>query len=121
MGWHELEDWRQAESEIRSKLCFGRTSSDNALIVSCDVAGFEKGSVEIWAAPRQITICGKPLTQHKSAAGSNPYRGIVFRVVPLAVDVEPTRITTNLKRHVLEIHLPMARSRQELLVRAHAV
>jgi HSP20 family molecular chaperone IbpA len=121
MGWHELEDWRRAESEVRSKRCVGVTSSDDALIVSSDLASFENGSVEIWAAPRQITICGKPISHQEPAARSYPYRGIIFRVVPLSVDVEPKRITTSLKRHFLEIRLPTVRSRQELLVRAHAV
>jgi HSP20 family molecular chaperone IbpA len=121
MGWHELEDWRRAESEVRSKRCIGITSSDDVVIVSCDVHGFEKGSVEIWAAPRQITICGKPITQLEPAARAYPYRGFIFRVVPLPFEVAPSRITTVLKRRFLEIHLPMVRSREELLVRAHAV
>ena len=121
MGWHELEDWRRAESGVRSKRCVGVTSSDDALIVSCDVASFENGSVEIWAAPRQITVCGKPITQQEPAARSYPYRGINFRVVPLPLEVEPTRITTNLKRHFLEIRLPTVHSRREPFVRAHAV
>jgi HSP20 family molecular chaperone IbpA len=121
MGWHELEDWRRAESEIRSKLCVGVTSSDHALSVSCDVAGFETGTVEVWAAPRQITISGKPISHREPAVRPNPYDGIVFRVVPLPLEVEPSRVVTTLKRHFLEIHLPIVRSKQEDLVRAHAV
>lgn len=58
-GWHELEDWRTAESEIRSKLFIGLTSSEDSLLVSCNIGRFEEDSVEIWVAPRQITICGK--------------------------------------------------------------
>ena len=121
LGWHELEDWRQAEAEIRSKLCIGVTSSDDALGVSCDIAGFEMGTVAIWAAPRQITISGKPISRWEPAARPNPYHGIVFRVVPLRLEVEPSRVVTTLKRHFLEIHLPIVRSRQEDLARAHAV
>jgi HSP20 family molecular chaperone IbpA len=119
MGWHELEDWRQAESEIRSKLCFGRTSSDDALIF-CDVGGFKEGSVEIWAAPRRLTIRGKPISHEEQAARPYLYRGIVFRIVPLAVETAPARIVTHLRRHFLAIHLPAVRSRQEGLVQAHA-
>ncbi len=120
MGWHELEDWRQAESEIRSKLCFGKTSCDGSLVVACDISGFEEGSVEIWAAPRQITICGKPIAHKEFVARPYPYRGLVFRIVPLAVEVQPAGITTNRKRNFLEIYLPMVRSRSGSLVRAHA-
>jgi HSP20 family molecular chaperone IbpA len=73
MGWQELEDRRRAESEVHSKRRVGVTSSDDALIVSCDVASFENGSVEIWTAPRQITICGKPISHQEPAARSYPY------------------------------------------------
>jgi len=121
MSWHELEDWRRAESELRTKLCVGVTSSDDALCVSCDVAGFETGTVEVWVAPRQITISGKTISHREPAARPNPYHGIVFRVVPLSLEVEPSRVVATLKRHFLEIHLPIVRSRQESLVRAHAV
>ncbi len=120
MGWHELEDWRQAESEIRSKLCFGRTSSDGSLVIACDIARFKDGSVEIWAAPRQITICGKPTLYKQPPTKPNPYCGPVFRAVPLAVAIEPARITANRRRHFLEIHLPIVQSHQEGRVRAHA-
>src|SRR5215475_11349323 len=58
-GWHELEDWRQAESEIRSKLCFSISSSDDSVLIGFDAAGFEGDSVEVWIAPRQMTICWK--------------------------------------------------------------
>jgi HSP20 family molecular chaperone IbpA len=121
MSWHELEDWRRAESEIRTKLCVGVTSSDDALSVSCDVASFEMGTVEVWAAPLQITICGKRISHREPTARPNPYDGIVFRVVPLPLEVEPSRVVTTRKRHFLEIHLPIVCSRQERLALAHAV
>lgn len=121
MGWHELEDWCRAESEVRDKLCAGVTSSDDELCVSCAVAGLEMGTIGIWAAPRQITIYGKPVLHREPAARPNPYHGIIFRVVPLPLEIEPSRIVTTLKHHFLEIHLPIVGSRHESLVRAHAV
>jgi HSP20 family molecular chaperone IbpA len=121
MGWHELEDWRQAESEVRSKLCFGRTSSDDALLVACDIARFEESSVEIWVAPRQLTICGRPTGRKEKAAGSYPYHGLVFRVVSLPAEVETGRVVTTVKHNFLDIHLPMVHSKQEGRALAHAV
>jgi HSP20 family molecular chaperone IbpA len=123
MGWHELEDWRQAESDVRSKLCFGLTSSEDSLFVGCDVAGFEEGSVEVWVAPRQMTICGKPFGPKEQTAKSetHPYRGVVFRVVSLPVEVEPGRVLISLERNFLEIHLSTVHSKQESHVRAQAV
>ena len=120
-GWHELEDWRQAETDVRSKLCFGRTSSDDSLVVGCDIAGFKEGSVEIWLAPRQMTICGK-LLRHKEQVSSSAhaYQGIVFRVIALPTQIEPGRATLNMKRKFMEIHLPTVRTKQEGRVRARA-
>ena len=108
MGWHELEDWRQAESEVRSKLCVGLTSTDDALLVSCNLCGFEEGTVEVWTAPRQMTICGKPIRHKEQAAKAAPlYEGIVFRTIALPVEVEPSRAAANVKRSFVEIRLPM--------------
>jgi hypothetical protein len=120
MGWHELDDWRQAESEIRSTLCFGLTGSDDALLVAFNIANlvafnianFEKDSVEIWVAPRQMIICGKPIAPKEKAAPSHPYHGVVFRVVALPAEVEVGRVSTSLKHNFLEVRLPRVHSRQ---------
>ena len=118
-GWHELEDWRQAETDVRSRLCFGLTSSHDSLIVGCDAAGFKEGSVEIWVAPRQMTICGKPLRHREQASSSaHAYQGIVFRVIALPIEIEPSRASLHLKRKFIEIHLPTLRAKQEVRVRA---
>ena len=120
-GWHELEDWRQAETDVRSKLCFGRTSSDDSLVVGCDVAGFKEGSVEIWVAPRQMTICGKSVRHREQVSSSaHAYQGIVFRVIALPSEIEPSQATLHLKRKFMEIHLPTVRTKQEARVRAQA-
>jgi HSP20 family molecular chaperone IbpA len=109
MGWHELEDWRQAESEVRCNFCFGLTRSHDAFLIGCDIARFEENSVEIWVAPNQMTICGKPLQHDKRANPKNhPYRGLVFRVMALPVAVEPGRVVAKLRRNFLEVRLPIA-------------
>lgn len=120
-GWHELEDWRQAETDVRSKLCFGLTSCNDSLVVGCDVAGFKEGSVEIWVAPRQMTICGK-LLRHKEQVSSSAhaYQGTVIRVIALPAEIEPSRATLRLKRNFMEIHLPLVRTKQKVRVRAQA-
>src|SRR5271169_6556039 len=58
MGWHELEDWHQAEAQVRSNVCVGITTQDHAVFIATDAAGFEPGTLEVWVAPRQLTICG---------------------------------------------------------------
>lgn len=112
VGWHEIEDWRTAESQVRSKLCIGLTYSEDSLLVSCSIGRFEEDSVEIWVAPRQMTICGKPVRDEKQLPTAHGYRGVVFRVVALPAEVEPHRAFTIVRQHFLEIHLPMIHAEQ---------
>src|SRR5215471_12739764 len=89
-GWHELEDWRQAESEVRSNFCFGLTTSPDTVLVAFNADSFETDSLELWVAPRQITISGKPLRPKVLVSGSTPaYQGTVFRVIVLPAVIDP--------------------------------
>jgi len=108
MGWHELEDWRKAESDVQSKLCFSLNTADGSFRVGFDAARFEAGSVEVWTAPRQVTICGKPVPHKRQSEKAAPaYEGIVFRRIALRVEVEPCRAVANVKRNFVEIRLPL--------------
>ena len=110
MGWHELEDWRQAESEVRSKLCFSLSTSHDSVSVGFDVARFEPGSVEAWIAPRQITICGRPIRRMEQAETTRPsYEGTVYRTITLPMEVEASRSLAKARRCFVEIRLPLTR------------
>jgi len=119
-GWHELEDWRQAESEVRCPLCFGLTTSIDSVLVGCDSGRFEKESIELWVAPRQITLCGKPLRPRVHASGPTPvYGGTVFRVIMLPAVIDPKGFFAHWKSGFLELHLPIVKA--PALVHARAV
>ena len=121
MGWHELEDWRQAESEVRSKLCFSLSSSDDSLLVGFDVSRFEQGSVEVWIAPRQMTIWGKPIGHKEQAPRAvRLYEGMVFRTIALPAEIEPGRAVGNVKSSFAEIRLPMSCPKYEERSRVQA-
>jgi HSP20 family molecular chaperone IbpA len=108
-GWHELEDWRKAESEVRSKLCFSLSTAAASLRVGFDVAHFQEGTVEVWVAPQQMTICGKPIPhKEQSERAARLYEGMVFRAIALPVEVDPGRAVANVKRNFVEIRLPLA-------------
>jgi hypothetical protein len=116
---HELEDWRQAESEVRCKLCFGLTTSIAAVLVSCDAANFEDGSLQLWVAPRQITICGKPLRHKQLASGPAPlYCETVFRVITLPAVIDVNRVFAQWNSSFLELHLPIVGATSEVQARA---
>jgi len=115
--WHELEDWRQAERELASPLCYGRMAVGDSLWVGADVAAFSEGTVEIWVAPRKITICGKPrldgVDAHRKNVGPGPE--IIFHVLDLSVEVDPSHVTAKFNGSSLEILLRRApgKPRQE--------
>lgn len=81
--WHELEDWRQAEAELVGPQCTGEISLDGTLWVSTDATIFEPGTVEIWVAPRKITICGKAsadnVNAHQKHIGARQGRQMIFQ------------------------------------------
>jgi HSP20 family molecular chaperone IbpA len=107
-GWHELEDWRQAESEVRGKLCFSLSTADGSFHVGFNVAHFEEGTIEIWVAPLQLTISGKPIRKKEQTGGTAPsYERVVFRTIVLPAEIEPTRAVASAKCNFVEICLPL--------------
>ena len=121
-GWHELEDWRQAELEVRSNFCFGLTTSIDAASVGFNAGSFETDSIELWVAPRQITICDKPLRPKVPAAGTAPaYLGRVFRVIVLPAVIDPKGVVMHWNSSFVEIRLPIVQTRRDAPARARAV
>jgi len=114
MGWHELEDWRQAEAEVLSKLCFGLTTQDHTVVVGTDVASFEPGTLELWVAPRQLTLCGQPHSHgpKTTTAHTHADKHIVFREIHLPSEIDPAKVETKFHGRFLEIKLPQARPQQ---------
>lgn len=108
-SWHELEDWRQAESELVRPRCSGQMRLNDTLWVGADASIFDEGTIEIWAAPRQLTICGKPRVAKESAAthrsGSSLDRGMIFHVVDLSCEIDPSRIAAEINGSSLDILL----------------
>lgn len=72
---HDVEDWSQAESELVRPCFSGRMSVDSTLWIGTDVGVFEEGTIEIWVAPHQLTICGKPRAEKEIAAATTEGMG----------------------------------------------
>src|SRR6202521_5951568 len=106
-SWHELEDWRQAESELVRPRCSGQMSLNDALWMGADAGIFEEGTIEIWVAPRKITICGKPrvskVDAHRKHIGPRPGGEMIFHALDLPVEVDPSHVTTKFNGSSLEI------------------
>lgn len=106
-AWHELEDWRSAETELMSNLCFGQTTIGPNLWLGTDASRFREGSIGIWVAPRQLTIFGKPSARKRSSLAVNgsddSATAKVFRVIALTDEVDPATVTARIRGSALEI------------------
>ena len=123
-SWHELEDWRQAESEVLRPRCSGQMSLNDTLWIGADAAAFEEGTIEIWVAPRKITICGKPRVDkadaHRKHIGPHPSGELIFHALDLPVEVDPSHVTAKFNGSSLEILLRKAQAKPKQEARAAA-
>ncbi len=122
--WNQLEDWRQAEAELISPLCCGRMTVDSNLWVGADAAAFQEGTIEIWVAPRKITICGEPrrdkVDVHRQHLGPRPAGEMVFHVLDLPVEIDPSSVTAKFNGPSLEIFLRKAQATPQQKAQAAA-
>jgi HSP20 family molecular chaperone IbpA len=116
-SWHELEDWRQAEAELVSPLCCGRMTLNGNLWVGADAAAFQEGTIEIWVAPHKITICGKPrrdrVDAHRQHIGARPNGTMIFHVLDLPLEVDPSSVTAKFNGPSLELLLRKAQAKSQ--------
>jgi len=103
---HELEDWRQAEADVICLSYYGRMVVDAGLWIGADAEMFEQGSIEIWVSPRRITICGKQNVDKKISTQRSIRPGaIIFQVINLGCEVDPSTVKTKIDGPSLEILL----------------
>ena len=110
-AWHELEDWRQAESELVPPCCGGKMTLNGSLWLGTDASTFEEGTIEIWIAPRHITICGKPRIEKERAASGERRAEMIYHAVDLPLEVDPSGVTATFHGPSLEIVLRKAQAK----------
>ena len=110
-AWHELEDWRQAESESVRPFCCGEMTLNGSLWLGTDASAFEEGTIEIWIAPRRITICGKPWIEKERAASGERCVEMIYHIVNLPLEVDPSGVTATFRGPSLEIVLRKAQAK----------
>jgi hypothetical protein len=123
-GWHELEDWRQAESDLITPLCCGQMTVGDNLWVGADTAALQEGTIEVWIAPRKITVCGAPrmdkMDAHRKQLGPRPEEEMIFHVRDLTVEIDPSRVTAKFNGPSLEILLRLAQAKLREIAHAAA-
>lgn len=124
LGATEREDWRRAETALLRPLCLGRMDLNGSFWVSVNASNFQEGTIQIWVAPRHLTICGKPKPAkqafEKIPPSSTPREEIIFRQVGLPVEVDPSQVTATIKGHFLEILMPKVQANTEEKVQSAA-
>ena len=111
-AWHELEDWRKAESEVVLPCCGGQMKLNGKLWLGADASCFEAGTIEIWVAPRRLTFCGRPSIGNVRATCTEGRPELVYRAVDLPLQVETERVTTRFHGSSLEIILRQAQQKE---------
>lgn len=79
---------------------------DAGLWIGTDAEMFEEGSIEIWVSSLQITIRGKQNTDKNiSTLRSIRPGAVIFQVICLGCEVDPSRVKTKIDGPSLEILL----------------
>ena len=107
---HDLEDWQRAESELFQQVPLKLTETDDAFSMRGELPGFAEKDIEVKVDPHRVFITGK---QEKSSESkkdktvrSEQSSKVIFREYRLPAEIDPEKVTAELKGGVLEIHLP---------------
>lgn len=117
---NELEDWFRAESEVLRPVPVTMKEDDTSITLQAEVPGFKANEIEISAEPHRLMIegCTEQTSEQKSE--KEPEKVIFsercsnrfYRSFGLHAEVDPAKVTANLKDGVLEIVLPKVIARQ---------
>jgi hypothetical protein len=116
-GPQEVQDWLQAESELLHPFCAGRMPINGNIWLGTDANPFQEGTIEVWVAPHQLTVCGKSPVGQKalsSAETSAPEPEMIYEVIDIPEEVDPSRVTARVKSASLEIVLGKVERKQDM-------
>jgi HSP20 family protein len=113
---HELDDWFRAESELMRRVPTTMTETEQQFTFQAEVPGFKANEIKISAEPRQLMIEGESeqTTEEKSekVVFSERRTNRFCRSFSLSAEIDPSKVTANLKDGILEIVLPKAPTRE---------
>lgn len=126
---HELEDWFRAESEVLRPVPMTMKEDEKQLTVHAEVPGFKASEIKIGVEPQQLMIEGDSEQLREEKAEGEPEK-VIFaerrinrfcRTIALPAEIDPSKVTANLKDGVLEISLPKVAVRQPVDVEIKTV
>lgn len=126
---NELEDWFRAESEFLRQVPVTMKESETEINVQAEVPGFKADEIKISADPERLIIEGSSMQITEEKSKEEPQK-ILFserrsnkfcRSFTLPAEIDPAKVTANLKNGVLEIVLPKAPARQPVGVEVKTI
>ncbi|MEK7830325.1 MAG: Hsp20 family protein [Acidobacteriota bacterium] len=113
---NELEDWFRAESEVLRHIPVTMKEDNANITVQAEVPGFKANEIKISADPLRLMIEGSSEQTNEQKSEklvlSERCSNHFYRSLGLPAEIDPAKITANLKDGVLEIALPKAMARQ---------
>ena len=122
---NELEDWFRAESELMRYVPTTLKEDERQFTFQAEVPGFKAEEIKISAEPGRLIVEGD--SEQKAEEKSDK---VVFserranhfcRSFNLPTEIDPAKVTANLKNGVLEITLPKIPTRQPVGVEIKTV
>jgi HSP20 family molecular chaperone IbpA len=105
---HDLDDWLQAESEVLRPVTAEASDAGEEFVVVAIVDDYRPEDLRVSVEPRCLTVCGLP-ARGDSGAGSSEDQsrvGSFWLSFRLPADVDPSGVSAEMRRDVLEISLP---------------
>lgn len=122
---NELEDWFRAEAEVLRPVPVTMKEDDCSITVQAEVPGFKANEIKISAEPQRLMIEGnsEQVNEQKSEklVLNERSNNRFYRSFSLPAEIDPAKVTANLKDGMLEIALPKTVARQAVGVEIKTV
>ncbi|MFN0109223.1 MAG: Hsp20 family protein [Blastocatellia bacterium] len=117
---NELEDWFRAEAEVLRRIPATMKEDDSSITIQAEVPGFKADEIKISAEPNRLMIegCSEQSNERKSEKEaekivfSERCSNHFYRSFRWNSNVDPAKVTANLKDGVLEVTLPKIATQQ---------
>jgi len=110
---HDIEDWLQAESEVRATLFVGFMELNGDLRVDIGIRACDLPALQVRIEPWRLIVSGKRnVHDRQMEQGDLAYRGDtprpveIFEVVNFPVRVEPPGAKATFSNELLELRIP---------------
>jgi HSP20 family molecular chaperone IbpA len=106
---HDREDWALAESELLTPVKFHLSESGEQLIARAEVPGFHRQEIKVSLEPRRMSINEKPSPpnhQREKPPHSRRHAQIMFHVIDLPCEVNPSKAKATLNDGRLDVVMP---------------